>query len=115
MASTSDSGRCPLKFGLEVVRGMFVVWRQTHARYGRAPGRSLIPAVSVQQWVLSPFALRYRVAFDGALLNEVLGIFVRAVFGSLKRRGNRSPKNRAPPAPLSLLCRVIPRTGPESR
>ena len=47
----------------------------------------VIPAVPVRQWVLSlPFALRYRVAFDGALLGEVLGIFVRAVFGSLKRR-----------------------------
>jgi Putative transposase len=47
----------------------------------------VIPRVAVRQWVLSlPFALRYRVAFDGALLGKVLGIFVRAVFGSLKRR-----------------------------
>lgn len=47
----------------------------------------VIPAVPVRQWVLSlPFALRYRVAFDGALLGEMLGIFLRAVFGSLKRR-----------------------------
>ena len=47
----------------------------------------VIPAVPVRQWVLSlPFALRYRVAFEGVLLGEVLGIFIRAVFGSLKRR-----------------------------
>src|SRR5688572_22827162 len=40
----------------------------------------VIPTVPVRQWVLSlPFALRYRVAFDGALLGKVLGIFSRAV------------------------------------
>lgn len=47
----------------------------------------VIPEVPVRQWVLSlPFALRYRVAFDGALLGKVLGIFARAVFRSLRRR-----------------------------
>jgi hypothetical protein len=47
----------------------------------------VIPEVPVRQWVLSlPFALRYRVAFDGALLGRVLGIFARAVFRSLRRR-----------------------------
>lgn len=47
----------------------------------------VIPAVPVRQWVLSlPFALRYQVAFDGALLGRVLGIFARAVFRSLRRR-----------------------------
>ncbi len=47
----------------------------------------VIPPVPVRQWVLSlPFALRYRVAFDGALLGKVLGIFARAVFRSLRQR-----------------------------
>jgi hypothetical protein len=41
----------------------------------------------VRQWVLSlPFALRYRVAFDTALLGKVLRIFVRTVFAWLKRQ-----------------------------
>ena len=35
-------------------------------------------------------AVRYRVAFDGALLGKVLGIFVRAVFASLRRRARDS-------------------------
>jgi hypothetical protein len=47
----------------------------------------VIPAVPVRQWVLSlPYAVRYRVAFDGALLGKVLAIFVSAVFASLRRR-----------------------------
>ena len=47
----------------------------------------VIPEVPVRQWVLSlPYAVRYRVAFDGALLGKVLGIFIRAVFASLRRR-----------------------------
>src|SRR4030095_16728122 len=49
----------------------------------------VIPAVPVRQWVLSlPYAVRYRVAFDGAVLGKVLGIFIRAVFASLRRRAN---------------------------
>jgi hypothetical protein len=47
----------------------------------------VIPDVPVRQWVLSlPYALRYRLAFDAQLLSEVLGVFVRAVFGWLKRQ-----------------------------
>jgi hypothetical protein len=47
----------------------------------------VLPAVPVRQWVLSlPYAVRYRVAFDGALLGKVLAIFVSAVFASLRRR-----------------------------
>ena len=41
----------------------------------------------MRQWVLSlPYAVRYRVAFDGVLLGKVLAIFVSAVFSSLRRR-----------------------------
>jgi hypothetical protein len=47
----------------------------------------VIPDVPVRQWVLSlPFPVRYRVAFDTELLGKVLGVFIRAVFSSLKRR-----------------------------
>jgi len=47
----------------------------------------VLPEVPVRQWVLSlPFALRYRMAWDSRLAAEVLGIFVRAVFASLRRR-----------------------------
>jgi len=41
----------------------------------------------VRQWGLSlPFALRYRMAYDGSLTSAVLGLFVRAVLASLRRR-----------------------------
>ncbi len=47
----------------------------------------VLPEVSVRQWVLSlPWRLRYRLAYDAPLIQEVLGVFVRAVFGSLRRR-----------------------------
>ena len=46
----------------------------------------VIPDVPIRQWVLSlPFALRYRVAFDTALLGQILRVFIRAIFGSLRR------------------------------
>jgi hypothetical protein len=51
----------------------------------------VLPRVPVRQWVLSlPFALRYRLAFDSRLAAEVLGLFVRAVFASLRRRARRT-------------------------
>jgi len=47
----------------------------------------VIPEVPVRQWVLSlPFALRYRLAYDARLASEVLGLFVRTLFASLRRR-----------------------------
>ena len=46
--------------------------------------------VPVRQWVLSlPFALRYRLAYDAPLTSAVLGIFMRALFGSLRRRARK--------------------------
>jgi hypothetical protein len=51
----------------------------------------VIPEAPVRQWVLSlPFSLRYRIAYDASLTNAVLGIFVRAVFASLRRRARTS-------------------------
>lgn len=47
----------------------------------------VIPKVPVRQRVFSlPYALRYRVAFDAALLSDVLRIVIRSVFEFLKRR-----------------------------
>jgi len=43
--------------------------------------------VPVRQWVLSlPIALRYKLAYDSQLAAEVLQLFVRSVFASLRRR-----------------------------
>ena len=50
----------------------------------------VLPEVPVRQWVLSlPVALRYRLAYDARLTSAVLGVFVRAVFASLRRRARR--------------------------
>jgi hypothetical protein len=47
----------------------------------------VFPEVPTRQWVLSlPMALRYRLAYDPTAVRALLGIFVRAVFGSLRRR-----------------------------
>ena len=55
----------------------------------------VFPEVPVRQWVLSvPFALRYRLAYDSTLVREVLRIFVRAVFASIRRRVGIPASNR---------------------
>jgi Putative transposase len=47
----------------------------------------VFPIVPVRQWVLSlPFALRYRMAYDARLTTDVLNVFIRALFGELRRR-----------------------------
>ncbi len=47
----------------------------------------VLPEAPVRQWVLSlPFSLRYRLAYDARLTSDVLRIFVRRVFASLRRR-----------------------------
>src|SRR5438034_3674922 len=47
----------------------------------------VFPVVPVRQWVLSsPFALRYKMAYDSRLMSDVLNIFARAVLGHLRRR-----------------------------
>jgi hypothetical protein len=47
----------------------------------------VFPIVPVRQWVLSlPFALRYRLAYDARLTSDVLNVFIRALFGELRRR-----------------------------
>ena len=46
----------------------------------------VLPTVPMRQWVLSrPVSLRYRIAYDGALLTPILDAFIRALFASLRR------------------------------
>ena len=55
----------------------------------------VFPDVPVRQWVLSlPFALRYRLAYDSSLLRDVLQIFVRAIFASVRRRAGIPASDR---------------------
>jgi ribosomal protein S27E len=50
----------------------------------------VFPAVPVRQWVLSlPFALRYRMGYDAHLTSAVLTLFIRALFGDLRRRARK--------------------------
>ena len=51
----------------------------------------VFPVVPVRQWVLSsPFALRYKMAYDARLMSDVLNIFATAVLGHLRRRARKS-------------------------
>jgi hypothetical protein len=46
-------------------------------------------SVPVRQWVLSlPFGLRYRMAYDAHLTGDMLNVFIRALFGELRRRAS---------------------------
>lgn len=46
------------------------------------------PNVPVRQWVLSlPIQIRYRLAYDGNLLSDVLSVFLRAVRGWYRKKG----------------------------
>ena len=55
----------------------------------------VFPEVPVRQWVLSvPFGLRFRLAYDSSLVSDVLQIFVRTVFASIRRRAGIPASNR---------------------
>jgi hypothetical protein len=55
----------------------------------------VLPEVPVRQWVLSvPYALRYRLAYDASLVRDVLQIFVRTIFASIRRRAGIPTSNR---------------------
>ena len=48
---------------------------------------AVLPDVPVRQWVLTlPLRLRYRLAWDHDLCRAVIGVFLRAVFATLRRR-----------------------------
>jgi hypothetical protein len=56
----------------------------------------VFPSVPVRQWVLSlPFALRYRMAYDAGLTTDVLNVFIRSLFGELRRRAREQCGIRA--------------------
>jgi putative transposase/transposase-like zinc-binding protein len=70
---------------------------------------SILPRVPIRQWVLTlPFPLRYRLAFDARLTQDVLGIFVRALFASNRRRVR---ERRACPTPHCGAVTFIQRFG----
>jgi hypothetical protein len=49
------------------------------------------PNVPVRQWVLSlPIQIRYRLAYDGALLSDVLSVFLRVVRGWYREHGQEA-------------------------
>lgn len=55
------------------------------------PVDHVIPGGPVRQWVLSlPYVLRFRAVFDFALMGELLSIFVREVFASLRKRAREN-------------------------
>jgi hypothetical protein len=55
----------------------------------------VFPEVPVRQWLLSiPYALRYRLAYDSSLVKDVLQIFVRTIFASIRRRAGVPASNR---------------------
>ncbi|MBP7148399.1 MAG: hypothetical protein KBD01_12710 [Acidobacteria bacterium] len=57
----------------------------------------MLPEVPVRQWVLAlPFPLRVGLAYDPRLAATVLREFVRAAFGSLRRRAARQLGLRHP-------------------
>jgi hypothetical protein len=62
----------------------------------------VLPEVPVRQWVLSlPWQLRYRLAYDAPLVQDVPGIFVRAVFASLRERAQRIAKDLVHQPPVA--------------
>ena len=53
----------------------------------------VLPEVPVRQWVLTlPFPLRFRMAYDASFTSEMMRIFVRTVFASLRRRARKYKK-----------------------
>jgi hypothetical protein len=47
----------------------------------------VLPEVPIRQWVLTlPYPLRYRCAYNAALISQVLRAFLCALFAELRRR-----------------------------
>jgi hypothetical protein len=65
----------------------------------------VLPEAPVRQWVLSlPFRLRYRMAYDARLTSEILRLFVRRVFASMRRRARGRLRLRDP---ARLQCGAV--------
>jgi hypothetical protein len=66
----------------------------------------VLPRVPIRQWVLSlPRPLRYRIAYDARLCSAVLAVYVRAVFGWLRRRARRAGVRDGQPGAVTLVQR----------
>ena len=51
----------------------------------------VLPLVPVRQWVLTmPYRLRYMLAWDHKLCRAVLGVYIRALLGFLRRQARKS-------------------------
>ena len=54
-----------------------------------------LPEGAYRQWVLTlPWALRYRMAYDAGLTSDLVRVFTRAVFASLRRRAKHRGDRR---------------------
>ena len=61
--------------------------RPPHERGGRTLDHQVLPQEGIRQWVLSlPYALRYHLAYDRALVGPVLDAFIRSTFAFHRRR-----------------------------
>jgi hypothetical protein len=70
--------------GANITKSCIVVFIPAHL------ADRVLPEVPIRQWVLSlPFALRYRLAYDSGLARDVLQIFIRTAFSSLRRRAKK--------------------------
>ena len=68
----------------------------------------VLPHVPVRQWVLTlPMAVRYRAGFDPALASAILELFLRTVFGWLRRKA----RDEGLAAGRAGAVTVIPRAG----
>jgi len=66
----------------------------------------VLPDVPVRQWVLSlPIQLRLRLAYDKQLTSDVLGVFLRAVYGWYRRQGGEDERNARRPGSVTFVQR----------
>src|SRR5439155_6502828 len=70
----------------------------------------VFPHVPVRQWVLSlSFALRYRLAYDSEMVNAVLQVFIRDLFGLYRRMARDYGINKTQCAPSRSYRDLAPR------
>ena len=71
----------------------------------------VLPSIPLRQWVLTvPPPLCYFLAYDASLCSVVLGCFMQALFGYLRRTAKREFGLRSVREQASLLADVMRRT-----